>query len=202
MTTKRTSRKKDNQFQPSPAMQDLIDTLERAVTYRESHAIAQTAYFREAHGKLGSAPLQSCGTACCIAGDITLRHAVDQGFIDRNSPGINPDDLWAFFAPHQVRNPWKYVQQLCNLSNFEAHLLFSTCTHYTVHAYMANLFREGYRLEGDWACGFIGSYLDFQPVRIARHEGGIVVACNDYETPKALMRFLDTLKVRIQEVEA
>lgn len=201
MATKTTSGKKGKQFQPTPDMQDLIDTLERAVSQKEAHAIAQTFYFMGAYGKTSTAPLQSCGTACCVAGDITLRHAVDQGLVDQRVPFISTDDLWDFFDHHQVRNPWQYVQSLCNLSNFEAHLIFSSDTHYTVQAYMAKLFREGYRIEWDGKCVFQGSYLNFKSVRIVRDEGGGVTSCTDYPTPEALMRYLDTLKVRIPEAE-
>lgn len=202
MTTKPTSGKKGNQFQPTPAMQDLIDTLERAVAQKESHAIAQTSYFTRAQGKAGNSPLQSCGTACCVAGDIALRHAADQGFIDLTSSYVNTDDFWGFFGRHQVNNPWKYVQSICNLSNFEAHLIFSSNTHYTVHVYMAKLFREGYKIEGERHCSFQGSYLDFKGARIKVDEGDGGLSCTDYPTPEALMSYLDTLKVRIQEAEA
>jgi hypothetical protein len=202
MTTKPASGNQSNQLQPPPAMQDLIDTLERAVAHKEAHASAQTAYFLEAHGKTGNAPLQSCGTACCVAGDIALRHALDKGFIDPNAFYVDIEDLGDFLAHYQVDNPWDYVQFLCNLSNFEAHLLFSAKTHYTVHAYMAKLFREGYRIGGDWMWISQGSYLNFEPVILARANGKGGISCTDVQTPEGLMCFLDTLKVKIQEAEA
>lgn len=201
MTTKTTSGKKGNQFQPTPAMQDLIDTLERAVANKEYHAVAQTSYYTEAQGKAGKSPLQSCGTACCVSGDIALRHAIDQGFIDLDSSYVNTDDLWGFFGHHQVSSPWRYVQSICNLSDFEANLIFSSYTHYTIHTYMAKLFREGYKIEGDWRCIFQGSYLQFKGARIKVKEGDGVISCTDYSTPRELMRYLDTLKVKIQEAE-
>jgi hypothetical protein len=147
-------------------IQQLIETLEKAVANKESHAKAQDDYFSDVE----EAPLTHCGTACCIAGDIAMRVALEKGFLgEEYGTSQVVEALQAFFRDKQCDGPWDFAQMYYGLSDLEALLVFNTGTHWRIHQTLAEIFKQGLRLpQGKvYKSDMCGDYLDFVGVGFA-----------------------------------
>jgi hypothetical protein len=174
-------------------IQQLVETLEKAVAHKEAHAKAQDNYFSDIEGGCEEAPFTHCGTACCIAGDVAMRVALEEGFLDEAyGPRQVVEGLHACFRDKECDGPWDLAQKYYGLSDFESQLVFNASTHWRIHQTVADIFKQGLRLpQGKaYTSHMNGGYLNFV---------GALLACNDGTTPprftnvEAFCRYLKTL---------
>jgi hypothetical protein len=145
-------------------IQQLVETLEKAVAHKEAHAKAQDNYFSDIEGGCEEAPFTHCGTACCIAGDVAMRVALEEGFLDEAyGPRQVVEGLHACFKDKECDGPWALAQMYYGLSNLEASLVFNASTHWRIHQTVAEVFKQGLRFpqDKDYAAHMNGGYLNF-----------------------------------------
>jgi broad specificity phosphatase PhoE len=117
-------------------MSDLIAALRSAASNPEAHEQAQQSHFSTLQE---DSVLVSHGIACDVAGYLMLK--AHEGASEEEVREITNLDYYSYDL-----TPGEWVARELGLSDVEATLAFSSCTHHQIHLLLADILEAGRRL--------------------------------------------------------